>query len=140
VSGIRQLGVRIELCDVPQPHRGIVLFEASVEGRELPVALDYFDLRTIDEAAMAEVALYFKMQHDGDGYPEAHVVPGGYVAGNRELYRRLRLYRQVTRLPRGADVYARFGLRHGAELRRRAVDLLANQPELTFAGGLTRYE
>ena len=140
LDGLRELGVRIERSDVPQPYRNLVLFEALVGGREVPIALDYSDKSGLDEAAAAEVALYFKMQYDSSGYAASNVVAGGYVPGNRAIFRRLRLLRAIRRLPPGADVYARFGLRHGAERRRRAVDLLASRPELTFVGGLTRYE
>jgi hypothetical protein len=140
LAGFDELGVRVERADLPQPYQGIVVFEASVERGSLPIVLDYFDAPELNEGAVAEAALYFKMQFDRAGYSDPGVVPGGYVAGNRELYRRLRLFRQLRRLPRRSDVYARFGLRFGAELRCRAVEVLRERPDLTFAGGLTHYE
>ena len=125
---------------MPQPYRNLVLFEALDGGREVPIALDYSDKSGLDEAAAAEVGLYFKMQYDSSGYAASNVMAGGYVPGNRAIFRRLRLLRAIRWLPPGGDVYARFGLRHGADRWRRAVDLIASRPELTFVGGLTRYE
>lgn len=126
----------VEPRAIDQPYKGIVLFEVDYRN-EAPktIAVDYYDYTFINEQCLAQVALYFKMQHLRSGYGERNVVPGGYVTGNRSLYRHYRRLRSLPRDGGKVDVYGRFGTKFSADIRRRAVELLRGQTRFEFTGG-----
>lgn len=136
LRGLRAL-VRVERVAIPQPYAGIALLRIVTGGSERVVAIDYSDHREIDERCVAEVAVYFKMQFAEEGYPFAHVHPGGFVPGDCLVYGGLRtLRRQRDREPCRFDVYGRFGLEFARTIRTRAVDLLSKQSRFQYEGGL----
>jgi hypothetical protein len=121
---------------IEQPYEGIVLLEVAF-GDEGPqrVAVDYYDYTFVNERCLGEVALYFKMQHLRDGYRDARIVPGGYVASSRSVYDHYCRLRELGRREPRFDVYGRFGTRYGADVRRRAVETLQGQTRFGYAGG-----
>lgn len=127
-------------AELDQPHKGIVLFEVHLAGRAVRIALDYYDYTFVNERAAADVDLYLKMQHLREGYPGvSNVRPAGYVTTSPFVYAnwcRLRALRR--RRPPNADAFARFGLRFEAELRGRALALIAGEERLDSAGGSRR--
>lgn len=121
---------------IEQPHKGIVLFEAAYP-HEVPqtIAVDYYDYTFINDHCLADVALYFKMQHLREGYGEAKVVPGGYVGSHPQVYRHYCRLRSLRRGSGKVDVYGRYGTQFAADIRRRAVELLRRQTRFEFTGG-----
>jgi Glycosyl transferases group 1 len=140
-TGLRSYPVTIERRDVPQPATsGAVLLEVGLANRRERIAVDYTDTSELDTDTADSVLLYFKMNHAASGYGLANVVPGGYVCGNPDIYRRLLLLRALRGRPRFAwDVYGRFGLRFEAELRRRAFEILSGRDDFRYEGNLFRY-
>jgi hypothetical protein len=130
---------RVECVDLPQPYRGTVIFQFVVGGKTHDVAIDYSDYAEINQESVARCGLYFKMQHCHEDYGYQNVLPGGYVAGGRKLYlhlSRLRRLRDAQNFE--FDVYGRFSTEFAGETRRRAVELLNNQNEFRFEGGLKK--
>jgi hypothetical protein len=127
----------VEPADIAQHHHGVVVTEMSDGGPAVRVAYDWEDLPAVKAACADEVDVYFKLQYQRGGYPgHANIVPGGYVTDALFLYRnwcRLRRLRS-TREP-NCDVFARFGMRAGAPLRRAALELLAADGRIAFRGG-----
>ncbi|MGA9520988.1 MAG: glycosyltransferase [Myxococcaceae bacterium] len=127
---------------LPQPFERIVLFELSIGGQRVPVALDYADLPEVNATCARQVRHYFKMQYRREGYALSNVVPGGFVPGNP----RLESYLPHVRALRDAgrfrhDVLGRFSLAFASETRQRALRMLAGQERFDFTGGtkLMRY-
>jgi hypothetical protein len=111
------------------------MFDIRYPTETFSIAVDYHDLPAINAECLAQVALYFKMQHLRSGYDDPKIRPGGYVASRESLYKyycRLRALRE--RGPQ-SDVYGRFGTRFSAEIRRRAIDILQHQTQFKFTGG-----
>jgi Glycosyl transferases group 1 len=129
--------VRLELADIPQPEGSVVVMELVGDGGPYPVAIDLWDRSSFFDADLVKGCLvYFKMQYLGGGYGIPQVVPGGYVTEKGTIYsylpylRRLRDHQDFS-----CDVYGRFGLRFGADLRRRTVSALSAQQRFAFSGG-----
>lgn len=130
---------RVEFVDLGQPYRGTVIFQFVVEGKAHDIAIDYSDYAEVNPESVARCALYFKMQHDREGYGYQNVLPGGYVSGGRKIYLHLsRLRRLRDARDFRFDVYGRFSTEFAAETRRRAVELLNNQNKFRFEGGLKK--
>ena len=130
---------RVEFAELSQPYRGTVIFQFVVDGHTHEVAIDYSDYAEINQESVARCALYFKMQHSREGYGYANVLPGGYVAGGRKIYlhlSRLRRLRDTRNFE--FDVYGRFSTELAGETRRRAVELLTDQNQFRFEGGLRK--
>jgi hypothetical protein len=127
-------------ADIEQPYDGIALIEVDIGGDRRRVAIDYSDLTLVNARCAADVDTYFKFQCLREGYAEiANVRPGGYVASSAFVYAnwcRLRSLRR--RAAASSDVFGRFGLRWGAEVREAAVRLLEAAPDIAFSGG-TRF-
>jgi hypothetical protein len=139
--GMRSNGARMEHRPIPQPDANIGLIEIASGSRTHSVAIDYGDLPDVAGAIADSTLVYFKMQFSIDGYADDRVVPGGYVTGSRRIYQYLPVLRALRGRPRFTyDVYARFGLRHGAEVRKQAVEALSAQSDFRYRGGLFRYE
>lgn len=144
LSGLRANGARIELRDIPQhPSSPFhVLLAELDDGQEThTIAFDLEDRPEIIEPIAERVLLYFKQQYAIGGYRHASVVPGGYHLANNLAYRYLPILRAMrSRRPFRYDVYGRFGLRYGgAEIRRRAFELLSARQDLLYEGSLFRY-
>jgi hypothetical protein len=131
--------VRTEPTDLPQPRRGVVMFEVGVDGERVKVGLDCRDASDVIDEYVDTVRLYFKMQHRKGGYGRDDVLPAGYVPGEPALYEALPFVR--GRRDAGAaryDVYGRFGLHSAREIRRRAVGMLSEQRRFRFEGGVAK--
>lgn len=142
LSGMRRL-VPIERHPIAQPYEGLVMIELVVDGQPRKIAIDYGDyMDRLQQAALDEATLYFKMQYLRQGYGSAKVVPGGYVNPAQDFYKYVGWLRGVKdgRPPR-FDVYGRFGLRFAAETRRRAVEMLRAQNRFRYEGdvAIVRY-
>jgi hypothetical protein len=137
-----QRHVRVEQADIPQPYRGVVIFEWRTDRGSYPVAIDYWDRPVLNEGCSAEVALYFKMQHLAEGYGLSTVIPGGFVPASPRwrpglygLLPRARAIREEQSFT--SDVYGRFSPAYAADVRGRAVELLEEtHAGLRFEGGL----
>ncbi len=135
LDGLRQL-VPVELADVPQPIGNITVFEFTVDGVALRVAVDHEDRPLLHES-VDEHPLFFKLQHQREGYGRDHVVPGGYVSTRPDLYTHFARFRELRRSSRPFyDLHGRFSLSFAPEIRRRAIDLLTAQRDFAFEGGL----
>lgn len=141
LSGLRAAGAHVEFRDIPQPFGTRVLIAEMDDGHRERIAIDTDDSPKVVDAAADQAAIYFKMQYAVAGYPQANVIPGGYVLANNLAYRYLRIVRAIRSLKSFKyDVYARFGLlRGGAELRRHAFELLSARTDFRFEGSLFRY-
>src|SRR5262245_10792850 len=131
--------VRVDFRDLCQPYRGTVVFQFVINGRPHDVAIDYSDYAEVNPESAARCSLYFKMQHSRAGYEAPNVLPGGYVCGSRKIYlhlARLRRLREARNFQ--YEVFGRFSTEFAAETRRRAVELLTNQNEVRFEGGLKK--
>ena len=114
--------VRVEFAPLAQPYRGTVIFQFVVRGKAHDVAIDYSDYPEINEESAGRCAVYFKMQHQREGYGRENVLPGGYVCDGRKIYLHLaRLRRLRDRREFDFDVYGRFSTEFAGETRRRAV-------------------
>jgi len=142
LGGMRQLGVPVELADVPQAGPAPIVVIRIGTGEECDlIAFDHADEPEIDEDIASRVLVYFKQQYASTGYEYPNVVPAGYMPANEVIYRYLPLLRAIrsARLFR-YDVYCRFGLRYGGqELRVRAHQLLSARTDFHYEGNLFRY-
>lgn len=133
-SGLAAL-TTVEPRQIAQPYEGIVLFEVRHRHATFPVAVDYFDVPSINRDCLKHAALYFKMQFLRSGYAAPNVLPGGYVAGKSSLYEHYGRLRRLREKPFRFDVYGRFGLRFSADIRCRAVKLLRDAQQFQYTGG-----
>jgi hypothetical protein len=128
--------LNVEYADIPQRFRHIVNVRLSFYGLGRTIAIDYSDYPDIDEACLDEVDWYFKMQYADSGYASDRVVPGGFVARGRELYRYLALVRATrARSAFPGDVFGAFSSNYAQDIRRRALELLTDQGSFRFEGG-----
>lgn len=125
----------VEPRTISQPYQGIVVFDICYPTRTFSIAVDYHDLPAVNAECLAQVALYFKMQHRRSGYDDPKILPGGYVASRESLYRHYCRLRALRKRGPKSDVYGRFGTRFSAEIRRRAIDILQHQTKFKFTGG-----
>jgi hypothetical protein len=137
--------VTVENAEIPQPYIGIVIIQVQVKGRLFDVVIDYSDYADIiQEEALRQSVVYFKMQFRADGYDSARyntkkLVAGGYVPGASSLYSYVRSLRSAAdQSAKVFDVYGRFGLRFSREIRRKAVGLLRAQTCFRYEGGEKR--
>jgi hypothetical protein len=128
----------VESRPIPQPYTGIVLFEIRYLTDTIPVAVDYYDYKPINQECLERVPLYFKMQYRRSGYDDPRILPGGYIAGKQALYDYYSHLRKLRHRSHTSDVYARFGTfntRSSNTIRRQAVALLEHDGRFEFAGG-----
>jgi glycosyltransferase involved in cell wall biosynthesis len=128
----------VEPRPIPQPYKGVVIFEIRYQEDAIPVAVDYYDYEPINRECLERVPLYFKMQYRRSGYDDPRILPGGYIAGKQALYDYYSNLRELRRRPHAYDVYARFGTfntRSSNAIRRQAVALLEHDDRFAFAGG-----
>jgi hypothetical protein len=105
------------------------------------IVIDYCDeADIIFDDYLADCLLYFKMQFRNGGYKDYRIMPGQYVPSSG-----LNLYRYLTRLRRirddttqlKFDVYGRFGLYPGSDIRSDALSILNAQNRFRYEGGST---
>jgi hypothetical protein len=129
----------VQRVPVAQSYPGIVVFRIRVDGQERAIAIDYSDYSKLNDDCAAECVLYFKMQFDRAGYASDHVVPGGFVPRDEEIYSYLpRLRAARDKQPFRYDVYGRFGREFATEVRARAAEILQNQARFRYEGGLSK--
>ena len=135
--------VAVERAPAPperwQAAANVVPFSVELGGRRLEAAIDYGADSRLQLQLVREFDLVFKMHFLAGGYPSERVVPGGFVSNRLSLYRYLpRLRSLADGAPPLADVYGRFGGDKAGDVRRRAVDRLAEQTVFDFRGGIGR--
>ena len=80
---------------IPQGH-GVVAFDFVRGNIRERVIIDYFDHSDrLNEIGLRDSIVYFKMQFREGGYPDSHVVPGGFVTGSPYVYCLLNRTRQI---------------------------------------------
>jgi glycosyl transferase family 1 len=133
-AGLRRLGV-LRCRSTPQTLRGVILLLCLVDERPHTVALDYMDnALAVNQEALDASDLYIKLQYAVGGYANPKIIPGGYPVTGLDYYRYYEPYRARYAHHRRFDVLGRFGYAFQAELRRKAVDLLANAGDIDFVG------
>jgi hypothetical protein len=129
--------VKTQRTNVPQPFKGIVMVQIVIREIVHSVAIDYSDLPHINENCARSCPLYFKMQFSREGYPFAHIVPGGFVPNSDDIYRYLPSVRAIAdKNSRCYDVYGRFGVEFASDIRRKACSFLAQQDYFRWEGSL----
>ncbi len=132
--------VPVRRATLDQDYPGITLARLIVDGRAYEIAFDYSDYPVINEECARRVLVYFKMQHPLGGFPGwSNVHPGGFVPASSMIYGGLPSLRRLReRCDFRWDVYGRFGLEGGAEVRSKALALLTDQTSFRFLGGAGR--
>jgi hypothetical protein len=141
LDGFRE-HVDVQYDDLRQPFRRVVLASLTFDGIAKTIAIDYSDYPELDEACVADADVYFKLQHSSSGYDVDRVVPGGFVARGRELYRYLPLLRRLRdRKAFHHEVYGAFSSSYARDVRGHALAELEGQDAFRFDGGtyLLRY-
>jgi hypothetical protein len=137
LDGIRN-SAEVTITEIPQIFPGIVVFYASLGDRAYPVAIDYSDYSTLNMECVDDCILYFKMQFSTAGYELDHVIPGGFVSRDNDIYaylpslRRLRDQKSFS-----YDIYGRFGPDYAASIRSKAISRLRTQTQFSYEGGLS---
>jgi len=136
--------VAVQPGDIQQAS-GIVMFQIIWRDKLSYVVIDYSDdLDHIDAESLKGCALYFKMQYRRDGYTgyakdNSKIVPGGYVVGHPDIYHYLPHIRKASQHEEGGyDVFGRFGRDFALDIRRKAVELLQQQTDFRYSGGLRK--
>lgn len=137
ISGLQNY-VKIEYRDIPQSSPKVVLVELHHGSEIQSIAIDYADDPRVDPSVVDRSDLYFKMQFHQDGYHREHVRPGGFVTNDCSVYHYLPYLRELAKEPRQFDVYGRFTLRYGKEVRKKALQMLSSQRQFNFKGGPRR--
>lgn len=129
--------VPVRRTAIEQDYAGIVMARLIVGGQAFEIAFDYSDYPVLNEACALRASVYFKMQCPSDGFPAwPNVHPGGFVPASSMIYRALPVLRgRRDRCDFRFDVYGRFGLDFGRDIRSKALTLLSAQSSFRFAGG-----
>jgi hypothetical protein len=130
--------VRLRKANVPQPRaEGVVSTLWTLNGDCHYVIIDLSDkMDHLAASALESATIYFKMQYRRGGYGDLRIVPGGYPLVGPYTYRYLtELRRCADRRPKLHNVYGRFGLNFSADIRRKAIALLAEAEDICFVGG-----
>jgi hypothetical protein len=124
---------------------GVVNIQARYRGSVYALSIDYSDyLDRIDEDALRNCTLYFKMQYRATGYrvkasDAGKILPGGYINGHSEMYHYLPHIRVAAKRNRNRyDVYGRFGLDFAKDIRKKAVQLLKSQTDFRYTGDVKK--
>jgi hypothetical protein len=126
---------RVIEADIPQRHKGIVVFRVKIDGDLHDVALDYSDYPEYDQVLLDTVPLYLKMQCPIGA--DARVLPGGFGPRSRQIYRYLKRLRRIrAKADFKFDVYGRFGADRAQRIRSQAVAMLSSQHRIAYEGGL----
>ncbi|MCC6345533.1 MAG: hypothetical protein IT166_25265 [Bryobacterales bacterium] len=133
----------VEDRPIPQLYKGVVMVEFVHQGSPHRMAVDYSDYQDrIDANAYRDSILYLKMQYRKAGYDWPGIVPGGYPLPDKSAYSYLTPIRRMADSGvRRMDVYGRYSLSFGTEVRQKALTLLTGQTSFQFCGGgeLGRY-
>ena len=137
-SGLMQY-VPLRQVDIPQPHNTVMRFCLVCNRQKHSVVIDYTDLpERIYSEYLNDCLLYFKMQYRLGGYGDTRIVPGLYVPSpGLKMYSYLPRLRWMRDNCDGGkiDVYGRFGLYAGADVRVLALKKLEEQQAFRFKGG-----
>ena len=133
-SGLRRL-VKLECVDIPQRHGGIIAFELIVCDRKHRVNIEVSDCAELNEEALRDCDLHFKMQYGHAGYGnQEHLLPGGFINADKVIYRFLpRLRALRDRFVDQYEVYGRFELT--MDRRRKPLEILLGSDRFAFEGG-----
>ena len=126
----------VHITDIPQPRKGMVQIELIHKDSRYDICIDYSDYNSFDINVAEKSLVYFKMQYRKQGYPEVNVVPGGFVPNDVSLYKYLPHLRSKNKHRPLYDVSGRFSLDFAKNIRTKAIDILKNQTEFEFVGGL----
>jgi hypothetical protein len=131
--------VAVRQVDIPQLPNAAIQIQVLHEGVRHKVIIDYFDKHEdIFDDYLKDCLRYFKMQFRAGGYEDPRIVPGLYVpSGGLDMYRylpRLRRIRDDSAQIK-FDVYGRFGLYPGSDVRARALSVLQAHHGLRYEGG-----
>lgn len=137
-DGFRRL-VPFETADVPQEF-GVIVFQCATGSARHDLVIDVGDYPDrINEHALRRSLVYFKMHFRTSGYADPRIVPGGFFPHRQSLYKYIGPLRRMRDEGRFLfDVHGRFGLEFAADVRRRAVEMLAGDTSLRFCGGLQK--
>jgi hypothetical protein len=130
--------VRFRKAQIPQRRaEGVVSTLLTLNGERHSVIIDFSDkMDQLSASALESATIYFKMQYRWGGYGDPRVVPGGYSLLGRHTYRYLpRLRRDADARSKLHNIYGRFGLNFSADIRRKAIALLADADDICFVGG-----
>lgn len=131
---LASLGV-LHVGNMAQHHRGVVSLRCEIDGRSHLVAIDYADRpQYVNDAALAECGVYFKLQYQERGYRDSRIVPGGYPVCGLHYYQCHRALRGWYRHRPRIDVLGRFSYEFQRELRARAVEMLSAAPDIRYVG------
>jgi Glycosyl transferases group 1 len=140
MAGMAAHGARIERRPVEQPYTDGVAIEVDGAGERRIVVIDHGDHVDVSAEGADDALAYFKLNYAVEGYPQASIVPGGYMCASAVLYRRLPLLRALRGRQRFSyDVYGRFGLRFPSQTRKRAFEILSARTDFRYEGSLFRY-
>jgi hypothetical protein len=129
--------VRVREVELPQfGEAGPLGLCVLIGGRAHDVGVSYSDNKDTDFDEASRFELLFKMQFRNEGYDEPWIVPGGYVADSLWIHGMVPTLRKVRdRQDFDHQVYGRFGMRFGADVRGRALEILTRQNRFGFTGG-----
>ena len=136
--------VPVHITDIQQAS-GIVMIQVLWRDTLFRVVIDYSDdLDYIHAQSLDQCSLYFKMQYRRQGYlstekSAAKIIPGGYVVGLPDIYHYLPHIRKLSQRKEGGyDVFGRFGRDFAQDVRRKAVEMLQQQTDFHYSGGLRK--
>ncbi len=137
LTGLRR-HVRVEIVPIEQPKMSANFLELVRGGKSYTLAIDTHDfMDRLDQGALDQAVVYFKMQFHKDGYGNDRIVPGGYVNLSEHYCHYLGWLRGTKdRQLAEYDVYGRFSLDFAPEVRKRAVQMLWDQKQFHFEGSL----
>ncbi len=133
-AGLRRL-VTLEPVDIPQLHGGVITFDWVFRDRAHRVNIEVSDYPELNEAALGDCELHFKMQYGRAGYGNhQRLLPGGFINADKVIYRFLpRLRALRDRFADQYDVYGRFELT--MDRRRTPLEILMGSRRFAFEGG-----
>ena len=138
---LSKLGV-LDVQHTKQDQEGVILLPCMVDERPHLIVLDYSDYPDfINSRALADCSLYLKMEHAARGYADPRILPAGYSVTGLDYYRFYAQYRARYANRRQIDVVGRFGFQFQETIRRKAIQLLSDAPDINYvgAGGKVRY-
>jgi hypothetical protein len=136
-DALRRL-VRFRKAQIPQRRAdGVVSTLLTLNGQRHSVIIDFSDkTEQLSASALESATIYFKIQYRRGGYGDPRIVPRGYPLLGRHTYRYLsRLRRDADERSKLHNIYGRFGLNFAADIRLKAIALLADADDICFVGG-----
>lgn len=135
VLGALRRHARVEIVDLPQNYDRVINIEAVLAGERRLIMIETSDYPEVNEQALADADLHFKMEFRREGYGgRERLLPGGYVPADSSLYRYLGWLRRLRdETSPTYEVYGRYGL--SLEKRRRPMEILRSSNRFAFYGG-----